>query len=304
MSRKAIVEHLRAVADRRNDIELVEIIEEFDLSMFEIDRSGVYQKDFIIIKCVTYIEVFVRICVKMIVDEDSRVLVNLKNGVENTKIDLKTIGSLGAEKLTIGDIVGHSISVNSIDNIEDVLFTLLPPLKELITKVSDVWGAASGEDLILSPIIKDYSNLRSNIDRLFFCRHIVTHELPTNSPYKYEDVPSFVDNTFRFMLAVSVAVAQILGWRPGRRRNGMSSDAADSVRWAEEKLAAAVKGMKPQSEAEMYLFEKAQRNWRLFIESEARWKVAHLGPGSLHNMLFNYIMAERIMERAKVLADK
>jgi hypothetical protein len=92
---------------------------------WEIGKKENYLSDFIIIRLITVIEVYVRDNVKEIIDSGPEYFDKAGSLLRDIKIDFIVAKGLYGQRVTLGDIVGHAIPVNNLEQIISIYEKLL-----------------------------------------------------------------------------------------------------------------------------------------------------------------------------------
>lgn len=165
-------------------------------------KSEACEPDFYVIRAVTLLEVFTRRNLAGLVDHDRRFTDRALNLSQQIKIDLALVRDVQGRVITLGDILAHSVSVNSFDQIVGYFETLLGrSIRPLLEKAVDRWSTEV-EKTSAGPIISDFDALARCLTRLFEVRHILCHEAPRESVYGDSDVEEYLDNAIRLAKAL------------------------------------------------------------------------------------------------------
>jgi uncharacterized protein YecT (DUF1311 family) len=158
--------------------------------------------DFYLIRTVTLLEVFSRENIAELIDhamEYSNRAIELS---KHLKLDFALVQGIQGRVITLGDIVAHSVPVNSFAQILSYFETLLGrPLRPLLAVAVDRW-ATEIEKKPPNPIITDFDVLARSLTRLFEVRHILCHETSTKSVYAVNEVEEFLNEAIRFSKAL------------------------------------------------------------------------------------------------------
>jgi uncharacterized protein YecT (DUF1311 family) len=158
--------------------------------------------DFYLIRIVTLLEVFTRRNLADLIDHDKRYTDRAIDFSKQVKIDFALIRDIQGRTITLGDILSHSVPVNSFGQIVGHFETLLgKPVRPILEAAVDrrdteVMKKASG------PIIVDYDAMARSLTRLFEVRHILCHEAPRQSVYVDKEIDEFLDKAIRLAKAL------------------------------------------------------------------------------------------------------
>ena len=156
--------------------------------------------DFIPVRLCTIIEVYVRETVREVVNSSPTYLDRAEPLLKNAKFDFLIAKQLHGQRVTMGDIVAHSVSVSDLEHIISIYETLLPGYRSALPTVNERWieDRDQGQS---DPILEDVEQVFACIQRLFQVRHIVTHEMPLSAPYSAKDIPDFLASAGKFLSA-------------------------------------------------------------------------------------------------------
>lgn len=158
--------------------------------------------DFYLIRAVTYLEVFTRRQVAGLVDHDKIYTDRAVELAKPFKLDLATVREVQGRAITLGDIVGHIVPVNSFAQIISYFETLLDkPLRPLLEGAVDRWDTEI-KKLPPEPIIPDFEELARHLVRMFEVRHILCHEMPSKPVYAAAEVFDLLRDAFRLSKAL------------------------------------------------------------------------------------------------------
>src|SRR5216683_2253667 len=126
---------------------------------------------------------------------------------KNLKIDYALVQSIQGRVVTLGDVVGHSVSVNSFGQMLGYFEILLDnkPLRGSLTSAVDRC-VTEIEQKPPSPIISDFDAMAACLSQLFEARHILCHEMPRKPPYSENEIDVFLTEGFRLTKALEEIV--------------------------------------------------------------------------------------------------
>ena len=160
--------------------------------------------DFYLIRAVTILEVSARQELALLIDHGKAYTDRAVELSKNFKMDFATVRDIQGRAITLGDIVAHSVPVNSFGKVLSHFEILLgKPLRPLLANAVDRWRIEI-EGQPSAPIIGDFDTLACCLSRLFDIRHILCHELPEKPVYSVEEVTEFLGRALEFMKALGV----------------------------------------------------------------------------------------------------
>lgn len=256
--------------------------------------------DFYIIRAVTYLEVFTRRQVAGLVDHDKNYSDRAVELAKPFKFDLATVREIQGRVITLGDIVGHIVPVNSFAQIISYFETLLnKPLRPLLEGAVDRW-ATEIEKHPPEPIIPDFDELARHLIRLFEVRHILCHEMPSKPVYAAAEVVEFLRDAFRLAKALEEVLTFEKFGRPPLTQTDMTIAAGERLAVKEKELEGllsvirtglrkADRGPSPADskgarETWLSSFDDAQEKWLIYRNAHCHFVGG--GSGSMAGMLW------------------
>jgi len=192
--------------------------------------------DFYLIRAVTILEVSARHEMSSLIDHAKQFTDRAVELSKNIKIDFAIVQNVQGRAITLGDIVAHSVSVNSFGQIIEHFETLLAkPLRPLLMSAVDRWRTEIQEEPSI-PIISNYDGLNKRLSRLFKIRHILCHEMPEKTVYSDDEVGGFLDDALKFTKALeSILSIEKYGLMP-LTQTGMNIAAGERLKNAQADL--------------------------------------------------------------------
>ena len=159
--------------------------------------------DSCLIRSVTFLEVFTREWIAILVDHGSPYV---ERATELTKtpglrFDYELARAIQGRSLSLGELVGHSVPVNRLEQILSCFETLLDGgFARRLATVVDRWAVEIEQNAPI-PILHDYDKTCRDLERLFEIRHIICHELPAHPVYELGQVPGLLASAKDFIVA-------------------------------------------------------------------------------------------------------
>ncbi len=258
--------------------------------------------DFIPVRLVTLIEVFVREAVQDLVDRGTPFVERAEPLVKGTKIDFVFANSIQGKLISLGDIVAHSISLNSFSQVLTVFEILFPGFRGGIAAVHDRW-VTEIEGKPQTPIIGNIDKLCSTLVRLFELRHIIVHELPVEKPYAVSELSDFIRISNEFIEATDWFIRETLDKDSPLTQTDMNISASASLEMAEKELEAQLKALDHLKVFESTILMKNQARWSEFANSIAELEASQVEGGSMYPLVYSssreYAVRERIEQVKK-----
>jgi len=199
-------------------------------------KNDVCEPDFFVIRAVTLLEVFTRKNLANLIDHDKKFTEEAINLKVTVKIDLELLSNIQNRTITLGDILAHSISVNSFVHIvSHFQIVLKKQIRPLLEKAVDRWESEVKKKATV-PIIDDYDKLAKSLNRLFEVRHILCHEAPKQSIYEISEINEFLDQAVRFTKALNeILLFEKFGLVPLTQKD-MNISARNDFKKTDEKM--------------------------------------------------------------------
>ncbi len=194
--------------------------------------------DFYIIRAVTILEVFARRNIASLIDHAEEYTQRAVELSKHFKMDFALVRHIQGRAITLGDIVGHSVPVNSYGQIIGHFETILgKQLRPLLTQAIDRFGVER-EGKPRESIIRDYDKLAQYLTELFEVRHVLCHELLSKPVYVEDTIDEFLDHAIQFTKALEeVLTFEQFGLMP-LTQTDMNIQARDDLLKAEEQMSA------------------------------------------------------------------
>jgi len=257
--------------------------------------------DFYPMRLVTILEVLFRETVREIVDSDPAMLERAAKLASWIKIDLLFAANLYGQKLSVGDLIAHSLPANSLDQIVSALETLLPGFRAGLSTVVDR-VAVEIEGRPAAPIIDNLDNVMRYLSRLFIVRHVLTHERSADKCYEVEEIEQFIAATRKFVTACNEYVRLELYGNVPLTQTDINQQAGEELEKAKARMQSLYDQLVDRgvfSNAE--LLEEAQRLWELFAEGEANLEASQVEGGSMYPTIWASAMQRLVEDRVRTL---
>ena len=256
-----------------------------DLGKAWRNSPSLYMAEFIPMRITTCIEVYVRELVRELIDAGNPYLDQAVRLVKNAKLDLAFAAHLAGKRLSIGDFVAHSVSINSIDAVISIFATLID---DFLPKLKTAHARWTEEECSwpLDSIIEDYERTVSSLYKTFEVRHVLTHELPDASVVDDLDIEQLCKAASLFVDACDwVVVAELHGSVP-RTQMAMNIGADVGLEAAQQLLHSAVSDAAALSGIDGNKLQEVQLLWEEFSDSQASLVASQVEGGSMYPMMW------------------
>lgn len=256
--------------------------------------------DFIPVRLCTIIEVYVRETVREVVDASPSFLDRAEPLLKNAKLDFLIAKHLHGQRVTMGDIIAHAVSVNDLEQIIFIYETIMPGYRGALSAVHERWieDRDNGQK---NPILADVEQVLATIKRLFQVRHILTHEMPRHPPYSLEEIPHLLASARDFLSATDwFLTGELRGDVPRTQaaRNELAGEEWETEQKMMEQLLAEVEAA---GDADLQLLRDSQDAWDRYAKAEADLRASTVGGGSMRPMVWAGQMTELTRARIKSL---
>jgi hypothetical protein len=205
MSRRDIVGELFDIKSRRGRENIYALIGATELN--EIIRVTKYDDEIILkflpVRAVTLIEVFIRASIAELVNKGAPFLDRAENmfKVIDLKADYKVLAALAGQKVTLGEIFGHLVRLNRLEDINKNMTMLVG--KDFFDAVSLTCNRFDAEikGQPAVPILGDKNSWFPVLEDMFRDRHVVIHELPHKNPLTRARCLEYANVSSRFLSA-------------------------------------------------------------------------------------------------------
>jgi uncharacterized protein YecT (DUF1311 family) len=200
-------------------------------------QSEACAPDFYIIRTVTLLEVFTRRNLAALIDHSKEYTDRAIELSKHVKIDFTLVRDIQGRTITLGDILAHSVPVNSFGQILGCFETVLgKPLRPLLESAVDRWDVEVMQKP-RTPIVGDYDAMAGGLARLFEVRHILCHEAPRQPVFDPKEVDEFLEKAIWLSDALSeILTFEKFGLVP-LTQTDMNIAAAKDLNAAEDKMA-------------------------------------------------------------------
>lgn len=284
----------------RLGLELTHEIERLRREWTAGKKSAEAFSDFIPMRIATIIEVFIREIVRELVDSGSPYVERAEKLAKGARIDFLFAMNLHGQKLSIGDLVAHSLSVSSMDQIISTFEELIPDFKKGLAKSHERWTDDTAE-WPLAPIVKDFGTMAAHMTQVLKVRHILTHEIPSSKPYRMDELDGFLDAAWEFMSATDWLVVERLKGSVPRTQLAMNLSASEMLDEDMKRLEEIYRKVTKKGDVERSALRDNQTKWQAYAESEATLHASLVKGGSMHPMIWASTKSNVVKQRIRDL---
>jgi uncharacterized protein YecT (DUF1311 family) len=269
--------------------------------------------DFYLIRAVTILEVFTRRNLSSLIDHSEEYAQRAVELSKHFKMDFDLVLHIQGRAITLGDIVAHSVPVNSFGQIIGHFETVLEKqLRPLLAQAIDRWAVEiKGEPR--EPIIRDYDKLAEHLTHLFELRHILCRELPSKPLYEDKEVDEFLECAIQFTKALQeVLTFEQFGLTP-LTQTDMNIQARERLLKTEEQMSALLLQLRshvtqndhaatvpPPGRWEgtwVTRLDDAQEKWLLYRDAQCEFETYLNRRGTIRSMIWGGIAEKLTKDR-------
>lgn len=256
--------------------------------------------DFIPMRLVTIIEVFTREAIRELVDAGSPYLEKAEALAKGAKLDFALLAGLQGRKVSVGDLIAHTVSVNEPGRIVAYLAALVPDFVQRVKASHPRW-IEERANWPLDPIISDYDMMMANLSRLFTVRHIVTHELPSGPAFHLSEIEGFLKAASEFIEATDWVLVETLRDAVPRTQIEMNAQAGATLNVLEREMDDLISTIKEHGEVDASLLDRTQESWNVYATREAELHASLVAGGSMYGMIWASAKEEETRHRVETL---
>lgn len=239
--------------------------------------------EFVVVRLVTIIEVFVRVTIASLIDSDTE-YADRAEGLLKGKLDYALAKSLHGRKVTLGELVAHSLPLSNVKAILAAYEPLLPGFRKGLEVVTERWIEEKGSNQPI--ILQDADKTIGAVDTAFETRHILVHELPQEPPYDIGAIADLLSHGLTFVDAMDWQItAETKGYVP-RTQASMTASAGDAAASALEKVQDALAALRKRGDMSENKISESQEQWERFADADARLYSSLAEGGSMESMLY------------------
>jgi len=282
---------------------LVDLIDNLLHSWMMPGHRNQFDADFTIVRIVTILEVSFKDWTSRLIDFGEPYIENASqmNQSKNIKLDFGLIRAIHGKRVTIGELLSHSLSCNGIADIDRSISditgnNLFISIESVVDRVQhEIFNKPS------QPIIKDITTNRSALSRLFEIRHIIVHELPNESIYQIDEVEAMIRHVKDFIQAVTEYILSLLYGEYPITQTDMNIEASKEARDVDKKLAEILATIDPKNkDKDLWKTQRAWERYRKF-QCEYRSGINKPFPGSIAPTLYGLESASLTRERIALM---
>lgn len=246
------------------------------------DQTDVELTRYFPVALIACIEGFFRLAIRELVDAGEPYLSNAERLAASLKLDFTVIKAVHGKAVTIGELVGHIVSLSRLDHVESSMSALLgTSFLASVRTVSDRWGHEVRNEPLTS-ILVDPDKTFSDVAKTFELRHIICHELATAHEIEYQEVARCFESCVSFLRAADELISNTLHPNAPLTQSAMNIAAGESLAEGRHDLDVAVAELRSRlSRNDLIVFDASQTAWERYCAAWADFDAMQVQGGSM-----------------------
>ncbi|MCS5422776.1 MULTISPECIES: lysozyme inhibitor LprI family protein [Psychrilyobacter] len=268
---------------------------------------------YIPVSLIALIEGSIRLCIKELIDCNEEYFYRSEKLITK-KLDFSILGSLNSKKITTGEFISHLVSINRIGDIDNIFTSLLGEkffltLKEVKNNYKMNFSVEEDESLVPdSPIIKDFSKVKSDISKCFDLRHILAHEIASNLKLSYielvdifQSVSLFLKGTVEIILNITAPSLKYTQFEMNKKSKNDLDLMEEIMNVTINEILNEFKDSCPDDYEAKKKFLYTQTKWKEYALNASKLEALKYKGGSIQPMIYAIEMASRTRKRIEEL---
>ena len=245
-------------------------------------------------------EAYFRLAIKELIDSGNPYLANAQSLVSRSHIGFEVLSGLHGQSITIGDVIGHSVSISSLTHVSSHMNQLIGgDFLRNVTKVHDRY-AVEVDNKKKSPIISDPDATFRHVARAFELRHIFCHETASNHEFDTKEIEQCFEHSVMFLEASIEYVTQTLFPNAPLTQMDMNAAALENYKKEKERLDSHLAQVSELlSDKQKARFREANGSWEAFVSASVDIEALAYEGGSIMPAIANSAAARLTRERAE-----
>lgn len=256
------------------------------------------------IAIIACIETFFRLIIKQIIDYGDPYLTNSQSIMPKNNVSFDVLKALHGQKITIGDVISHSISISSLEHIVSNINKIMEfDFLKKLSLVRDRW-AVEIESKPDKPMLSNPNEIFKYVSRTFELRHIFCHETASNHVFEIEEVEKCYENSIKFLKASNELIHQILYPKAPLTQTEMNIASYDKYSLEKERLNSLMNNLKQcLSEKQLINLNSANDNWQKYLESSINLEGLRFEGGTIRPLIESQAAIQLTKGRIKYLRN-
>lgn len=244
-------------------------ISDLEKAVFAVDDGNGLIAEFVPIRLVTILEVFIRNVIELLLYADDEKKRRAQALLKSIKFDFLLTEALESGQLTLASIDAHEVHIQTLPAIVHIFDVLLADDFWEVMQQTRLVIAEDDGSFVQEPIIEDIDALKKELTRLFEVRHVLTHELPHSKAVNRDDIKRMIEASRKFVTALGQIQQDNEWWNNPRNIAEYEEQMRGFLAESQSKLNDAVQQLIAFDQSCRELVEKAQNAWQQFIGHQA-----------------------------------
>lgn len=251
-------------------------------------------------RTVTILEVFVREVVRELVDSGDIYLQRAEPLSKGARLDFALLSGLQGKKISVGDLIAHTISISEPARIMAYFENLIPGFVAKLKTSHERW-TEDRHQWPLKPIVRDYDAMMRQLTKLFSVRHILTHELPLEPPFDQAEIDEYLVAAKEFVEAIDWVMVEELRGAVPRTQLATNMAAGEIMEAVEAEMSSLLEAIVTNGDVSPELLHASQSAWDEFSRREADLHASLVEGGSMYGMIWASTRAKEVKHRVEAL---
>jgi hypothetical protein len=254
------------------------------------------------IRLFTVIEVRVRKIIQELIDYGEPYVTRSKSLWNKSKPDFEVLFGVQGKRVTVGELVAHSVSLNSFEQIFGTLEVLIPDLEAGLLAAKDryIVEVLQGAD---EPIVLKFDEMKERLRELIELRHVLVHELPKDEVFDHSKIDGYFDSTTQFLNALSWFTLFLREGIVPLTQADMTNLSFDNCDVARIAMNDSLNDLVESGLFDVDKLADSQVLWEKSAQFDATFAASSFEGGSMHPMVLNLALAGLYVDRTKYLRD-
>lgn len=237
---------------------------------------------------VALIEGFFRLVVKEFVDAGTPYLDRVAKFTTSVKFEYEILKSLQGKKITLGELIAHSLPWNNLAQVNANLSALID--KDFLTELRTVSRRRPNEVLggHKPPLLSDPDTTLRNVERLFELRHIICHEIASGFEVLSDEIDDCYCHSTLFLDASSELISDVLNPNAPLTQGEINAEAGRRSDAAQRELDALnQKLLENLDNSRANEYTSVNKAWQNYIELASKFEADWAKGGSIWPTLYS-----------------
>lgn len=304
---KNVIDNIQEIKSRKRfkDIgaEIFARIKELELA-FQVVSHNEFLRYFPL-ALVAVLESSCRMLIAKLIDHGEPYVSRSKELMDKQKIDFEIMKHLYGKKITMGEFIAHSVSINQIESIDRIFTTLLDKkLLQVLPFHINRWSVEV-EKKDPKPMIQNSVEMYKCIKEIFEIRHILAHESATNIELENPKIEQAIVLFGEFLEALNDFIHDVMYPNEPLTQMDMNKSACDDLTKTLDSIEAVdseiVRQISDKWIERLEDYKRAQSSWKKYMEDYSQFEASSVIGGSMWTLIKSSSANRIALEREKDL---